>query len=79
MKKSRFTDGRILAILQQAESGVPVADLCRTATPLMPKTGFSHSWRIIHALMCQSVSIAGYCIGHTGHTNVSLQLRKNPY
>lgn len=29
MKKSRFTDGQILAILKQGESGVPVADLCR--------------------------------------------------
>jgi len=29
MKKSRFTDNQILAILKQAESGVPVPDLCR--------------------------------------------------
>jgi len=29
MKKSRFTDSQILAILKQAESGVPVPDLCR--------------------------------------------------
>lgn len=29
MKKSRFTDAQILAILKQAEGGVPVADLCR--------------------------------------------------
>jgi len=29
MRKSRFTDSQILAILNQAESGVPVADLCR--------------------------------------------------
>lgn len=29
MKKSRFTDHQILAILKQAESGVPVPDLCR--------------------------------------------------
>jgi putative transposase len=29
MKKSRFTDSQILAVLKQGESGVPVADLCR--------------------------------------------------
>jgi putative transposase len=29
MKKSRFSDGQIMAILKQAESGVPVAELCR--------------------------------------------------
>ena len=29
MRKSRFTDHQILAILKQAESGVPVPDLCR--------------------------------------------------
>ena len=29
MKKSRFTDGQILAILKQAEAGVAVPDLCR--------------------------------------------------
>lgn len=29
MKKSRFTDGQILAILKQSENGVPVPELCR--------------------------------------------------
>lgn len=29
MKKSRFTDGQILAILKQAENGIPVPELCR--------------------------------------------------
>ena len=29
MKKSRFTDSQIFAILKQAESGVPVSELCR--------------------------------------------------
>lgn len=29
MKKSRYSDAQIMAILKQAESGVPVADLCR--------------------------------------------------
>ena len=30
MKKSRFTDSQIIAILKEAESGVRVPDLCRT-------------------------------------------------
>lgn len=29
MKKSRFSDSQIMAILKQAEEGVPVAELCR--------------------------------------------------
>ena len=29
MKRSRFTDGQIIAILKEAESGVRVPDLCR--------------------------------------------------
>lgn len=29
MKKSRFTDQQILAILKQNEAGVPVPELCR--------------------------------------------------
>jgi putative transposase len=29
MKKSRYSDSQILAILKQAEAGTPVPDLCR--------------------------------------------------
>jgi len=29
MKKSQFTDSQIVAVLKQAEVGVPVPDLCR--------------------------------------------------
>ena len=29
MKKSRFTEARIMGVLRQAEGGVPVAELCR--------------------------------------------------
>ena len=30
MKKSRFTDSQIIAVLKQAEGGTPVPELCRT-------------------------------------------------
>lgn len=29
MKKSRYTDSQILAVLKQAEAGTPVPELCR--------------------------------------------------
>lgn len=29
MKKSRYTESQIISILKEAESGVPVAELCR--------------------------------------------------
>jgi putative transposase len=29
MKKSKFSDSQIMAILNQAEAGAPVSDLCR--------------------------------------------------
>jgi len=29
MKKSKYSDAQIMGILNQAENGVPVADLCR--------------------------------------------------
>lgn len=29
MKRSRFTDSQIIAILKQAEAGAPVPELCR--------------------------------------------------
>ena len=29
MKTSRYTDSQIMAILKQAESGIPASDLCR--------------------------------------------------
>ena len=32
MKKSRFTDSQIISILNQAEAGTPVPDLCREHT-----------------------------------------------
>ena len=30
MKKSRFTDSKILGVIKQAEAGTPVPELCRT-------------------------------------------------
>ena len=42
MKKSRYSDSRILAIIKQAESGVPIPELCREHG--MSGTSF-YKWR----------------------------------
>lgn len=42
MKKSRFTDSQIMAILKLAEAGTPVSELCREHG--MSSTSF-YKWR----------------------------------
>ena len=42
MRKSRFTDSQILAILKQNEAGVPVPDLCREHGM---SSGLFYKWR----------------------------------
>ena len=42
MRRSRFSDSQIMAILKQAESGVPVADLCREHGM---SSGLFYQWR----------------------------------
>lgn len=42
MKKSRFTEGQILAILKQQEVGVPVAELSREHNV---STALIYQWR----------------------------------
>ena len=35
MKNAKFSDAQIMAILRQAENGVPVSDLCREQCELL--------------------------------------------
>jgi putative transposase len=36
MKKSRFTGSQIVAILKQADAGLPIKDICRQAGISVP-------------------------------------------
>ena len=47
MKTSRFTDSQILSILKQAESGTPVATLCREhgMSSALAQQCCSYKWR----------------------------------
>lgn len=47
MKKSRFSEAQIMTILQQAENGVPVSELCREHG--MSSASF-YKWRAKRAL-----------------------------
>ena len=46
MKKSRFTDSQILAILKQAENGIPVTELCRQPVRLEAQTAANMYWSV---------------------------------
>lgn len=52
MKKIRFTDSQIRAILKQAESGIPVPELCRQHG--MSSASF-YKWRTIYGGMDASL------------------------
>jgi len=43
MKNGRFSDAQIMGILKQAESGVPVSELCREHG--VRRQGFWDQWR----------------------------------
>ena len=51
MKTSRYTEAQIIAILLQAEGGVPVAELCRVHG--MSNAWFSKWRRSMAAWMCR--------------------------
>ncbi|CAI1986347.1 Uncharacterised protein [Serratia proteamaculans] len=67
MKKSRFTDGQIMAILKLAEAGTPVAELCREhgmssasfyycAGPAWINHGYPGSYTILERIFFLSIS-----------------------
>jgi putative transposase len=49
MKTSRYTEAQIIAILRQAEGGVPVAELCREHG--MSNASFTNGGRSMAAWM----------------------------
>ena len=52
MRKSRFSDSQIMALLKQGQSGVPVADLCREHGV---SGGLFYQWRIKYGGMDTSM------------------------
>ena len=56
MKKSRYSDSQILAILKQAESGMPIPELCREHGM---SDAYFYKWRAKYGVMghlCQDSS-----------------------
>ena len=56
MKTSRYTEAQIIAILRQAEGGVPVAELCRE----MALNAVARRGAII-ALACRAFGVSETC------------------
>ena len=52
MKKSRFNDSQVMAILKDAQNGVPVSELCRTHDI---STATFYSWRSKYGVMDASM------------------------
>jgi putative transposase len=52
MKKSKYTDSQIIAILKQSESGTPVSDLCREHSM---STATFYKWRAKYSGMDASL------------------------
>ena len=48
MKKSRYSDSQILAIIKQAESGVPIPELCREHGM---SDAYFYKWRAKYGVM----------------------------
>ena len=63
MKKSRFSDSQILAILKQAESGTPVANLCREhgvkQRAKLSRLGVETASKSFHPIVSSSGVLAG--------------------
>ena len=52
MKKSRYSDSQILAIVKRAESGVPISELCREHGM---SGAFFYKWRVKYGGMDASL------------------------
>ncbi len=50
MKKSRFTDSQIVAVLKEGEAGVPVAELCRKHSI---SSATYYNWKSKNMLVCR--------------------------
>ena len=59
MKNKRYCDAQIMGILKQAESGVPVSELCPEPLPVVNRPEFTGDFLGVSETLCMGFGPCG--------------------